>query len=65
MNVSYTDNIDSTLDVYANRLPEESMTFQAIMREDAWGEIAAYARSEGLNRLADMLEEAESQALSA
>ena len=52
-------NIDSALDEYANHLPPDSLTFQSILREDAWGEIAAYARGEGYFTLADLLEKAE------
>lgn len=52
--------IDLTLDTYASRLPVHSLTLQSIIREDAWGEIAAYARGEGLSKLAQFLEEAES-----
>lgn len=52
--------IDLTLDTYASRLPIHSLTLQSIIREDAWGEIAAYARGEGLSKLARFLEEAES-----
>lgn len=52
-------NIDSALDEYANHLPSDSLTFQSILREDAWGEIAAYARGEGYFTLADLLEKAE------
>jgi hypothetical protein len=51
--------VDSTLDVYASRLPQNSLTLQAILREDKLGEIAAYARGEGLTKLACFLEEAE------
>lgn len=51
--------IDSTLDVYASRLPHHSLTLQAILREDKLGEIASYARGEGLVKLAHFLEEAE------
>lgn len=51
--------VDTTLDTYVNRLPPNSLTFQAILREDAWGEIAAYARGEGLSKLAQFLEDAE------
>ena len=52
-------NIDSALDEYADHLPQDSLTFQSIIREDAWGEIAAYARGEGYFTLADLLEKAE------
>lgn len=52
-------NIDSALDEYADHLPSDSLTFQSIVREDAWGEIAAYARGEGYVTLADLLEKAE------
>lgn len=51
--------IDATLDDYASRLPQHSLTLQSIMREDAWSDIAAYARGEGLSKLAMFLEEAE------
>ncbi|MDH5544115.1 MAG: hypothetical protein OEZ43_00895 [Gammaproteobacteria bacterium] len=52
--------IEIALDTYASRLPSGSLTLQSIIREDAWGEIAAYARGEGLSKLAQFLEEAES-----
>jgi len=52
-------SIDTALDEYANHLPNDSLTFQSILREDAWGEIAAYARGEGYETLADLLEKAE------
>lgn len=51
--------IDSTLDEYVSRLPPNSLTCQAILREEAWGDIAAYARGEGLVKLAEKLEQAE------
>ncbi len=52
-------NIESALDEYADHLPSDSLTFQSIIRDDAWGEIAAYARGEGYTTLADLLEKAE------
>jgi len=52
-------SIDTALDEYADHLPSDSLTFQSIVREDAWGEIAAYARGEGYFTLADLLEKAE------
>ena len=60
MGANALEMIEVTLDNYANRLPQNSLTFQSILREDAWGEIASYARGEGLNKLAGFLEEAES-----
>lgn len=60
MGLAALELVDVTLDTYANRLPTSSLTLQAIIREDAWGEIAAYARGEGLNKLAIFLEDAES-----
>ena len=51
--------IDTALDEYAEHLPPNSLTFQSIVREDAWGEIASYARGEGYFTLADLLEKAE------
>ncbi|MDH5230474.1 MAG: hypothetical protein OEY38_10460 [Gammaproteobacteria bacterium] len=51
--------VEATLDHYADHLPESSLTYQSIMREDGWSEIASYARIEGLKSLAEMLEDAE------
>lgn len=51
--------VETALDEYADHLPNDSLTFQSILREDAWGEIAAYARGEGYFTLADLLEKAE------
>ena len=51
--------IDTALDEYADHLPSDSLTFQSIVREDAWNEIASYARGEGYFTLADLLEKAE------
>jgi hypothetical protein len=59
MQYSLLEKVDVALDDYANRLPSESLTFQSIMREDAWGDIAYYARGEGLISLAILLEKAE------
>ena len=60
MSTTALELVDVTLDTYANRLPVSSLTLQSIIREDAWGEIAAYARGEGLSKLAGFLEDAES-----
>ncbi len=53
------EKVDETLDTYANQLSSSSLTFQSIVREDPWGEIAQYARGEGLRQLANLLENAE------
>ena len=63
MNHTVLEQIDYTLDAYAVQLPTHSLTRHAIMREDAWGDIASYARCEGFNNLAKMLEDAENLAL--
>lgn len=51
--------VDDTLDRYAQHLPQESTTLQAIMNEETWGEIASCARGEGYFDLADFLIQAE------
>lgn len=51
--------VDETLDLYAQHLATDSITLQAILQEEAWGEIAACARGEGYHDLADFLETAE------
>jgi len=53
------EKVDDALDQHARELPSNSVTFQSIIREDTFGEIASYARSEGFCQLASLLEAAE------
>lgn len=58
---SLLNRVESALDEYATKLPNESLTFQSIIREDDWGQIAHAARHEGFNGLANLLETATHQ----
>jgi len=59
MSYQLLEKVDDALDQHARELPPNSVTFQSIIREDAFGEIASYARSEGFSQLASLLEAAE------
>ena len=52
------NRVEMALDEYATKLPNESLTFQSIIREDDWTQIAYVARGEGFSGLANLLEKA-------
>lgn len=52
------NRVELALDEYATKLPNESLTFQSIIREDDWAHIAHVARGEGFSGLANLLDKA-------
>ena len=57
------NRVESALDEYAAKLPNESLTFQSIIREDDWTHIAFVARGEGFSGLANLLDTATVQSV--
>ncbi len=52
------ESTEALIKKFRAQIPDDSATAKAIDREEAWGEIASYARDEGFTEFADELDQA-------